>query len=316
MFLAGQKVGKYQIIRSLGSGGFGAVFLAKDTWLNILVAIKVPHKQTIELFKLLKEPRLQAALNHPNIVRMIAAEKEEKVFFMVMEYIKGQSLEKVLDEKKILNWPAATEYVLQIVSAVSHAHANKIVHRDLRPSNIMISDKDGKLKITDFGTSVWLNNVPYASTRIGSPPYMAPEQFQGKATFRSDIYSIGCVYYEMLLGRPPIFDPDPFKILEKAKQGKITPPRLKNTSIPKEIDGIIMRCLCSRIEDRYQSPDEIEKEISRFKGKDIKKTEIDDIRRRIQARENRMNHLCWNCRRPLPHKTPQCPYCGEKVEIR
>ena len=316
MFLAGQKVGKYQIIRSLGSGGFGAVFLAKDTWLNILVAIKVPHKQTIELFKLLKEPRLQAALNHPNIVRMIAAEKEEKVFFMVMEYIKGQSLEKVLDEKKILNWPVATEYVLQIVSAVSHAHANKIVHRDLRPSNIMISDKDGRLKITDFGTSVWLNNVPYASTRIGSPPYMAPEQFQGKATFRSDIYSIGCVYYEMLLGRPPIFDPDPFKILEKAKQGKITPPRLKNTSIPKEINGIIMRCLCSRIEDRYQSPDEIEKEISRFKGKDVKKTEIDDIRRRIQARDNRMNHLCWNCRRPLPHKTAQCPYCGEKVEIR
>jgi serine/threonine protein kinase len=85
MFLAGQKVGKYQILRSLGSGGFGAVFLAKDTWLNILVAIKVPHKQTMELFKLLKEPRLQAALDHPNIVRMISAEKENKIFFMVME---------------------------------------------------------------------------------------------------------------------------------------------------------------------------------------------------------------------------------------
>jgi len=84
MFLKGQKVGKYQIIQSLGSGGFGVVFLAKDTWLNIEVAIKVPHKQSLEMFKLLKEPRLQAALNHPNIVRMIAAEKEKKVFFMVI----------------------------------------------------------------------------------------------------------------------------------------------------------------------------------------------------------------------------------------
>jgi serine/threonine protein kinase len=314
MFLAGQKVGKYQIIRSLGSGGFGAVFLAKDTWLNILVAIKVPHKQTIELFKLLKEPRLQAALNHTNIVRMIAAEKEDKIFFMVMEYIKGRSLEKVLDEKKVLEWPQATEYILQIVSAVSHAHASKIVHRDLRPSNIMLADKDGRIKITDFGTSVWLNNVPYASTRIGSPPYMAPEQFQGKATFRSDIYSIGCVYYEMLIGRPPIFDPDPFKILEKAKQGKITPPRLRNTNIPKEIDRIIMQCLSSQVENRYQTPEEIVKEISRFKGRDAKKTEIEDIRRRIKARESRKNHTCWNCRRPLPYKVTQCPYCGEKVE--
>lgn len=315
MFLAGQKVGKYQIIRSLGSGGFGAVFLAKDTWLNILVAIKVPHKQTVELFKLLKEPRLQAALNHANIVRMIAAEKTDKIFFMVMEYIKGRSLEKVLDEKKVLDWPQATEYIQQIVSAVSHAHASKIVHRDLRPSNIMLADNDGKVKITDFGTSVWLNNVPYASTRIGSPPYMAPEQFQGKATFRSDIYSIGCVYYEMLIGRPPIFDPDPFKILEKAKQGKITPPRMRNTSIPKEIDRIIMRCLSSQVENRYQTPEGITKELSRFKGKDAKKTEIEDIRRRIQARESRINHQCWNCRRPLPYKATQCPYCGEKVEI-
>ncbi len=183
MFLQGQKVGKYEILRSLGSGGFGSVFLAKDTWLDIKVAIKVPHKQSVELFKLLKEPRLQAALNHPNIVRMIAAEKEKNVFFMVMEYVKGKTLEKILEKERILDCDRAMDYVKQICYGVDHAHKNKIIHRDLRPSNIMISET-GTAKITDFGTSAWLNNVPYASTRIGSPPYMAPEHFMGKASYR------------------------------------------------------------------------------------------------------------------------------------
>jgi serine/threonine protein kinase len=310
MFLKDQKVGKYHIIRSLGSGGFGAVFLAKDTWLNKEVAIKVPHKQSLELFKLLKEPRLQAALNHPNIVRMISAEKEKRIFFMVMEYVKGETLEKVLEREKILDYPKAIEYILQIASAVDHAHKNKIVHRDLRPSNIIISEED-ILKITDFGTSAWLNNVPYASTRIGSPPYMAPEQFLGKATFRSDIYSIGCIFYELLLGRPPILDPDPFKILELAKEGKITPPRLKNNRIPKDIDEIIMKCLSTNLDDRYQKAAEIIRDISKFKGKDPKRAEIDDIWGRIKAREQKQNKLCWNCRRPLPYKSQHCPHCGE-----
>ncbi|MBS3818051.1 protein kinase [bacterium] len=312
MFLQGQKVGKYKIIQSLGSGGFGAVFLAKDMWLNIRVAIKVPHKQSTEIYKLLKEPRLQAALNHPNIVRMISAEKKNKTFFMVMEYVEGKTLEKILEKKKILDWKEATEYILQVANGVEHAHNNKIIHRDLRPSNIIISDRNIP-KITDFGTSAWLENVPYASTRIGSPPYMAPEQFLGKATFRSDIYSLGCIFYEMIVGRPPIFDPDPFKILEKAKKGQITPPRLKNDRIPKEISQIIMKSLSSNVEDRYQRASEIVKNISDFKGKDTKKSEIQDIFGRIKARERMRSDLCWNCRRPLPYKAQICPYCGEKV---
>lgn len=311
MFLQGQKVGKYQIIRSLGSGGFGAVYLAKDTWLNIPVALKVPHKQSVELFKLLKEPRLQAALHHPNIVRMLAAEKEDKVFFMVMEYIRGKTLEKVLEKEKLLDYERSAGYVLQICDAVQHAHENRIIHRDLRPSNIML-DEDDKVKITDFGTSAWLNKVPYASTRIGSPPYMAPEQFLGKASFQSDVYSIGCIFYEMIIGRPPIFDPDPFKILEKAKQGKITPPRIKNGHLPREIDTIIMNCLHADTNNRYQGAGDIIAALARFKGKEAKKTEIDDIRRRIQAREQKRTACCWNCRKPLPYKSNRCPYCNEE----
>jgi len=313
MFLQGQKVGKYKIIRSLGSGGFGSVYLAKDVWLNTEVAIKVPHKQSTELLKLLKEPRLQAALNHPNIVRMIAAEREGKTFFMVMEYVEGPTLENIIDDQKLLDWKVAVKYILQISDAVNHAHTNKIVHRDLRPSNIII-DPENSVKITDFGTSAWLNKVPYARTRIGSPPYMAPEQFMGKASFSSDIYSIGCIFYEMIIGRPPIYDPDPFKILEKAQNGKITPPRLKNSTVPKEIDTIIMRCLSPKVEDRYSRASEIIKGISTFNNKDFDKSEIDDIWTRIRAREEKVENICWNCRWTLPQKTKRCPKCGEVVE--
>lgn len=312
MFLQGQKVGKYEILRSLGSGGFGSVFLAKDTWLNIKVAIKVPHKQSLELYKLLKEPRLQAALNHPNIVRMITAEKENRIFFMVMEYVKGKSLEKILDREKVLELGKAIDYISQITRGVAHAHNNKIIHRDLRPSNILISE-EGTAKITDFGTSAWLNNVPYASTRIGSPPYMAPEQFLGKATFCSDVYSIGCMFYEMLIGHPPIIDPDPFKIMEKAQEGRITPPRLKRGTIPKKINKIIMRCLSAKVEDRYQRAIEIIRDLTSFKGEHSEKSEIEDIMRRIRARDRSLSNLCWNCRRPLPYKAKNCPHCGEGV---
>lgn len=312
MFLQGQKVGKYEILRSLGSGGFGSVYLARDTWLDIKVAIKVPHKQSTELYKLLKEPRLQAALNHPNIVRVLAAEKEKDVFFMVMEYVKGKSLEKILEKEKILDCDRAVDIIKQIAYGIDHAHKNKIIHRDLRPSNILISE-EGTVKITDFGTSAWLNSSQYASTRIGSPPYMAPEQFLGKASYCSDIYSIGCIFYEMIVGRPPIFDPDPFKILEKAQQGKVTPPRLKNMKVPKEIDALIMKCLAPKVEDRIHSASEIIRELSKLKGKEEKSSELEDIFARIKAREQRKLTLCWNCRRPLPYKTKVCPYCGESV---
>jgi len=312
MFLQGQKVGKYEILRSLGSGGFGSVYLARDTWLDIKVAIKVPHKQSQELFKLLKEPRLQAALNHPNIVRVISAERENQVFFMVMEYVKGKTLEKILEREKIMDGERAVDIIKQVACGVDHAHKNKIIHRDLRPSNIMISE-EGTVKIADFGTSAWLVNMNYAQTRIGSPPYMAPEQFLGKASYAADFYSIGCMFYEMLTGRPPIFDPDPFKILEKAKEGKITPPRLKNSKITKDIEAVILKCLALNPEDRFGSAGEIIRALSLMKSKDQKTTEIEDILGRIRARERSGGELCWNCRRPLHPKAHICPHCGEPV---
>ncbi|MEE8377604.1 MAG: serine/threonine-protein kinase, partial [Candidatus Aminicenantaceae bacterium] len=212
--------------------------------------------------------------------------------------------------EKILPSHQAIEYILQIAGAAQHAHSNKIIHRDLRPSNIILSEQ-GVLKVTDFGTSAWLNSNPYASTRIGSPPYMAPEQFLGKASYQSDIYSIGCIFYEMILGRPPIFDPDPFKILEKAKDGKITPPRIKNNNISKEIDGIIMKCLAADLNHRYQKAADIVSDLTKSKGKKADKSEIEDIMARIKAREKKISASCWNCHKPLPYKAKHCHFCGE-----
>jgi len=174
----------------------------------------------------------------------------------------------------------------------------------------MVSE-EGQVKITDFGTSAWLANVPYATTRIGSPPYMAPEQFQGKAGFGADIYSIGCILYEMVIGRPPIYDPDPFKILEKAQEGKITPPRLKNMRVPRELDEIIMHCLAAKPEERFQRPGELLKALADIRGEKHHKSEIEDILGRIRARERSGGDLCWNCRRPLPFRSRHCPHCGE-----
>ena len=140
MFLLGQTVGKYQILANLGSGGFGTVFLARDTWIDKKVAIKVPHRQTGDEDELLQEPRLLAALNHPNIVGILTAERVDGTFFIVMEYVKGESLEAVLDREKSLDVPRALNYAVQILKGVEHAHKAQILHRDLRPANVLISE--------------------------------------------------------------------------------------------------------------------------------------------------------------------------------
>src|SRR5512132_4044459 len=126
MFFRGQTIGKYRIVSSLGSGGFGAVYLAEDTWIDKKVAIKVPHRQNIDFGELLKEPRLLASLNHPNIVSITTAEKQDNIFFIVMEYVSGETLENILGRSGPLDLPRALDYACQICNAVDHAHRQGI----------------------------------------------------------------------------------------------------------------------------------------------------------------------------------------------
>ncbi|MEN3338494.1 MAG: eukaryotic-like serine/threonine-protein kinase, partial [Acidobacteriota bacterium] len=190
MLFKGQSLGKYKILAPLGSGGFGTVYLAQDTWIDKKVAIKVPHRQGLDFGELLREPRLLASVSHPNIVAITTAEKQENVFFIVMEYVQGETLEHIIETHGALDINRALDFTCQICNGVDHAHSQGVIHRDLRPANVLVTDND-MVKVADFGTSRFLEIAAHGTTVIGSPPYMAPEQFHGKAVFASDIYSLG-----------------------------------------------------------------------------------------------------------------------------
>src|SRR2546423_15501640 len=135
MFFRGQIIGKYKILSTIGSGGFGTVYLAEDTWIDKKVALKVPHKQNLDFGELLREARLLASLNHPNIVGILTAEKQENVFFIVMEFVPGETLEAIIARGGALDVPLALDYACQIGNAVDHAHSHGVLHLDHRPSN-------------------------------------------------------------------------------------------------------------------------------------------------------------------------------------
>ncbi len=310
MFLLGQTVGKYQILSNLGSGGFGTVFLAKDIWIDKKVAIKVPHRQSGDFDDLLQEPRLLAALDHQNIVGIVTAERVEGTFFIVMDYVKGESLEAVLDREKSLDVPRALNYAVQILRGVEHAHEAQILHRDLRPANVLMSES-GVLKVADFGTSRFLEKS-HATTVIGSPPYMAPEQFQGRAVLASDIYSVGVILYQMLTGALPYFSANPAQIERMVAQGRCTPPKIKNSQIPREISDIVMKALAPEVPARYQHASELLEDLATASDIDHNATQLEDIRKRLKARDVPKKGFCWNCRKPLHARSDACPFCGER----
>jgi eukaryotic-like serine/threonine-protein kinase len=320
MFFRGQTIGKYRILSHLGSGGFGSVYLAEDTWIDKKVALKVPHKQSLDFSEMVKEPRLLASMSHPNIVTMLTAEKLDDVFFIVMEYVPGETLEHAIMREGALDLARGLDYTCQMCNAVDHAHRAGILHRDLRPGNMLLSES-GLLKVTDFGTARFLEIAAHGTTVIGSPPYMAPEQFHGKATFASDVYSVGVTMYQMLTGMLPYDTPTPADV-ERLMRGEIViAPRVKNARIPKAISDIIVRALSPDVALRYQRAADLLNEVlaarepaarrvtarSAGSGDNI----VADIQSRLKARETPQASFCWHCRKPLQARTSKCPFCNE-----
>jgi serine/threonine protein kinase len=339
MFFRGQTIGKYRIVAPLGSGGFGTVYLAEDTWIDKKVALKVPHRQNLDFGELLREPRLLASLNHPNIVTVLTAEKQDNVFFIVMEYVPGDTLEVIIERDGALDLARALDYTCQICNAMDHAHRQGVIHRDLRPGNVLVTEH-GMAKVADFGTSRFLEIAAHGTTVIGSPPYMAPEQFQGKAVFSSDIYSLGVTMYQMMTGSLPYDTPTPGD-LERLVRGELTvPPRERNQKIPKGISDIVMKAMAPEITARYQRAADVLDAVLAARARPVFQARrtpppamdpvtgrrsgrpaplenanpaesVDDIQARLKAREAPQSRFCWHCRKALHARTDRCPFCGE-----
>jgi len=310
--LKGQ-IGKYRILNKLGSGGFGTVYLAEDTILKCQRALKIPHRTSSQTDKLLQESVLQTRLlDHPHIVKLLTVDIIDNILIMVMEYIEGTDLEKILDKSSTLETRNALRYFKQILSALAFAHQKSVIHRDIRPSNILIN-LDNDVKIADFGTSTLLQEKQFATTKIGSPPYMAPEQFEGKAVFASDIYSAGSLFYEMVSGFPPIVLANPMEIYKRAKAGQFTPLAQKSAHVPPELSRVIMKTLAPSLKERYAHASEVLDDLERMtSGNHDYSSELKDIQKRIQAREKRTDFVCWNCRKATGRRVKTCPYCGEE----
>jgi eukaryotic-like serine/threonine-protein kinase len=323
MFFRGQIIGKYKILSTIGSGGFGTVYLAEDTWIDKKVALKVPHKQNLDFGELLREPRLLATLNHPNIVAILTAEKQENVFFIVMEFVPGETLEAIIAREGALELTRALDYTCQICNAVDHAHRQGVLHRDLRPSNVLVTDA-GLTKVADFGTSRFLEIAAHGTTVIGSPPYMAPEQFQGKAVFASDIYSLGVTMYQMLTGVMP-YDTPSLGDLERLQRGDLlAAPRLKNPKVPKAINDIVLKAMAPDSHARYQRASDLLDDVLAARGTSPRRASrttppadalpedaAQEIHARLKARESPQPRFCWHCRKPLHARSDRCPFCGE-----
>ena len=324
MLFRDQTLGKYRVLSPLGSGGFGSVYLAQDTWLDKKVALKVPHRQNLDPGEMLKEARLLAAMDHPNIVTMLTAERIDDVFFLVLEYVAGDTLEHLILRDGAMPLARALDITCQVCNAVDHAHRAGVLHRDLRPGNILVSDAD-VVKVADFGTSRFLEIAAHGTTVIGSPPYMAPEQFHGKAVFGSDIYSLGVTMYQMLTGTLPYDTPAPADLDRLMRGDLVTPPRLRNARIPRAINDIVLRALAPDLAVRYsraadlmadllaaRAPQPARVRAGATAGVTAEDRHLRGVQERLKDREAPQTaRFCWHCRKPLHARTDRCPFCNE-----
>ena len=271
MDLEGRLLGnRYEIIENIGNGGMAMVYKSKDHILNRYVAVKIlrdeftTDEEFIKRFSI--EAQSAASITHPNIVSIYDVGQEGNLYYIVMELIKGKTLKEIIvEEGRALPWKWSTNIVMQIASALETAHKNNIVHRDIKPHNIIITE-DGVAKVTDFGIAKAVSNstiTAFGST-IGSVHYFSPEHAKGGYTdSKSDLYSLGVVMYEMLTGKVP-FDADtPVSVALKHMQEEPVPPIEVNSKIPPAINDIILKAMRKDTTLRYQSATEMIADLKR-----------------------------------------------------
>jgi len=264
--------GRYEITELIGVGGMAEVYKGVDVIDNKTVAIKILKKEYAENEEFLRrfrnESKAIAVLSHPNIVKIYDVGFSEKIQYIVMEYIDGITLKEYIEEEKVLTWKDTVHFVIQILRALQHAHDKGIVHRDIKPQNIMMFT-DGTIKVMDFGIAKFAREEGKTATdqAIGSVHYISPEQASGSVTdAKSDIYSVGAMMYEMLTGKKPFDSDNPVAIAVMHMHDIPERPRAINPDIPDGLEEIVLRAMEKAPEDRYQTTGDMIKDIEDFKA--------------------------------------------------
>ena len=264
MITKGDKINdRYQIIKTIGEGGMANVYLALDTILNRQVAVKILRGDLADDEKFVRRFQREALsaskLNHPNIVEMYDVGEDNGQYYIVMEYVSGKTLKSLVKKRGALTLPEVIDIMTQLLSAVMCAHDSYIIHRDIKPQNVMILE-DGKVKIMDFGIAMALNSNELTQTNsvMGSVHYLPPEQANGSgSTIKSDIYSLGILMYELLIGKVPFKGDNAVEIAIKQMKEPIPSICQQNPDIPQSIENIVIRACAKNPKNRYDSVKEM-----------------------------------------------------------
>ncbi|HZK01158.1 MAG TPA: Stk1 family PASTA domain-containing Ser/Thr kinase [Tissierellaceae bacterium] len=270
---------RYEIIEKIGGGGMAIVYKAKCHLLNRFVAIKILRDEFIDdeefIRKFKRESQAAASLSHPNVMNIydvgVQELNDKNVHYIVMEYIKGKTLKDLIREKGKLSYDETIDYSIQIAEALKHAHLNHIVHRDIKPQNIMINE-DNIIKVTDFGIAraATSSTLTTTSNVLGSVHYFSPEQARGGYTDeKSDIYSLGMVMYEMITGKLAYDGDTPISVALKHVQENIIPPRKLDATIPVGLEAIILKCVQKRQSDRYSNVEAVINDLRAIKNNEV-----------------------------------------------
>ena len=262
--MIGQELGgRYEILERIGGGGMALVYKGHDLLLNRKVAIKVLRQQFVNddefIRRFRREAQAAASLSHPNVVSIYDVGQQDEVHYIVMEYIEGQTLNDLIKDKAPLQVEEAIHITSQICDALDHAHANQIIHRDIKPHNILIG-KNGRVKVTDFGIAraTTSSTITQTGSVVGSVHYFSPEHAKGTmAGAKSDLYSLGIVLYQMLTARLPFLGESPISVALKHLQEEVEDPRKVNPLIPQSVENIILKAMRKNPDERYQSANEM-----------------------------------------------------------
>ena len=260
VIIRGQKINdRYQIIRTIGEGGMANVYLAHDLILDREVAVKILRGDLADDEKFVRRFQREAiaasSLSHPNIVEMYDVGEDEGKYYIVMEYVEGKTLKNLIKKRGGLTLPEVIDIMTQLTSAISCAHDSNIIHRDIKPQNVLIKE-DGLVKITDFGIAMALNSNELTQTNsvMGSVHYLPPEQANGKgATVKSDIYSLGIVMFELLTGQLPFKGDNAVEIAIKQMKNQIPSVCNINSLIPQSVENIILKACAKNPKNRYNN---------------------------------------------------------------